>query len=199
MLALAALAWSIATVAMTALWAWQRRARNAWIATAMWPAVVGTLAVMYANLGDGAWMRRSAIAWMMGSWGARLAVQGVYTRAARGPDEADEADGGRPFWFFQALAAAAVVASSPALLASLNRDSNFSAIELAACALWAVWFAGETTADRQRLRFTSNPTNEGLPCRIGLWRHSRYADRLFEAPIWVAYVIFGLTSMLGRF
>jgi steroid 5-alpha reductase family enzyme len=192
MLALAALAWSIAAVAMTALWAWQRRARHAGITRALWPAVVGTLAVMYANLGDGAWMRRSAIAWMIGSWGARLAVQGVYTRAAGGPAEAD---GGRPFWFFQALAAAAVVASSPALLASLNRDPNFSAVELAACALWAVGFAGETTADRQRLRFTSNPATEGLLCRIGLWRYSRYADRVFEALIWIAYVIFGLTSM----
>jgi steroid 5-alpha reductase family enzyme len=196
MLAFAALGWSIAAAAMTALWAWQRRARNAGMATAMWPAVVGTLAVIYANLGDGAWMRRSAIAWMMGSWGARLAVQGIYTRGARGPDERD---GSRPFWFFQALAAAAVVASSPALLASLNRDSNFSAIELAACALWAVGFAGETTADRQRLRFTSNPANEGLPCRNGLWRYSRHADRVFEALIWVAYAIFGLPSMLVRF
>jgi steroid 5-alpha reductase family enzyme len=196
MLALAALGWSIAAVAMTAVWAWQRRARHDGIVVAMWPAVVGTLAIIYANLGDGAWVRRSAIAWMMGSWGARLAVQGIYARAARGPDEAD---GSRPFWFFQALAAAAVVASSPALLASLNRDPNFSAVELAACALWVVGFAGETTADRQRLRFTSNPANEGLACRIGLWRYSRYADRICEALIWVAYAIIGLTSALGRY
>ena len=119
--------------------------------------------------GDGEWVRRSAIAWMMGSWGARLAVQGIYTRAAHGPTRPRS---GRPFWFFQALAAAAVVASLPALLASLNRDPNLSVAELAACALWVVGFAGETTADRQRLRFTSNPANEGLRCRTGLWRHS---------------------------
>ena len=81
MLMLAALGWLIAAVAMTALWAWQRRARHAGIAAAVWPALVGALAVLYANLGDGEWVRRSAIAWMMGSWGARLAVQGLYTRA----------------------------------------------------------------------------------------------------------------------
>ena len=191
MLMLAALGWLIAAVAMTALWAWQRRARHAEIAAAVWPALVGALAVLYANLGNGEWVRRSAIAWMMGSWGARLAVQGLYTRAHR----ADEAEGPRPFWFFQALAAAAVVGSLPALLASLNRDASLSVVELAACGLWVVGFAGETTADRQRLRFTSNPANEGLRCQTGLWRYSPNADRLFELLIWVAYAIFGLTAL----
>ena len=55
----------------------------------IWPALVGALAVLYASQGDGAWMRRSAIGWMMGSWGARLAIQGLYTRAANPADTAD--------------------------------------------------------------------------------------------------------------
>ena len=195
MLLLAALGWLIAAGAMTALWAWERRARQAGIAASLWPALVGALAVLYANLGDGEWVRRSAIACMTGSWGARLAVQGIYTRAMH---RRDDADGNRPFWFFQALAAAAVVASLPALLASLNCDPSLSIVELAACALWVVGFGGETTADRQRLRFTSNPANEGLRCRTGLWRHSRHADHVFEALIWVAYSIFGLTAIWPR-
>jgi steroid 5-alpha reductase family enzyme len=192
MLGLAALGWLIATSAMTALWAWQARRRHAQTAAAIWPGIVGGLAVVYAILGDGEWVRRSAIAWMMGSWGARLTVQGIYTHATR---PAAHDGRGRPFWFFQALAAAAVIASLPALLASLNRDPNLSVIELVACGLWVVAFAGETTADRQRLRFMSNPANEGLRCRTGLWRCSRYVDRIFEALIWVAYATFGLTAM----
>jgi steroid 5-alpha reductase family enzyme len=195
MLVLAALGWSIAAVAMAAAWASQRHARYNAIAAVLWPALVGTLAVLYANLGDGEWVRRSAIAWMMGSWGARLAVQGIYTRAAHGPIEGED---GRSFWFLQALAAAAVIASSPALLASFNRDPNLSTIELAACAIWLVGFAGETTADRQRLRFTSNLANEGLRCRVGLWRYSSHADSMFEALIWVAYVIFGGVAVWSR-
>jgi steroid 5-alpha reductase family enzyme len=195
MLVLAALGWLIAAVAMTALWAWQARARHVQIAEAIWPAIVGALAVLYAILGDGEWVRRSAIAWMMGSWGARLAVQGIYTHATH---PAGENGRGRPFWLFQALAAAAVVASLPALLASLNRDPNLSVVELVACGLWVVGFTGETTADRQRLRFTSNPANEGLRCRTGLWRRSRYADRIFEAMIWVSYATFGVTALWLR-
>jgi len=196
MLVLAALGWLIAAAAMTAVWAWQRHVRDAGIAAAVWPALVGMLAVLDANLGDGEWVRRSAIAWMMGSWGARLAVQRIYTRAAHGRDEHE---GGRPFWFSQALAGAAVLASMPALLASLNHDPNLSAFELAACALWLVGFAGETTADRQRLRFTSNPANEGLRCRAGLWRYLPHAGRIFEAAIWVAYAIFGMTAVWSRY
>jgi steroid 5-alpha reductase family enzyme len=195
MLVLATLGWLIAAIAMTALWAWQARDRHGQIAATIWPAVVSALALLYAILGDGEWARRSAIAWMMGSWGARLAVQGIYTHSTH---PADDGGRGRPFWFFQALAAAAVVASLPALLASLNRDPDLSVVELAACVLWVVGFAGETTADRQRLRFASNPANEGLRCRTGLWRRSRYADRIFEVLIWVAYATFGLTAVWLR-
>ena len=191
MLVLATLGWLIAAITMTALWAWQARGRHGETVT-IWPAVVSALALLYAILGDGEWARRSAIAWMVGSWGARLAVQGIYTRSIHPADDTGRA---RPFWFFQALAVGAVVASLPFLLASLNRDPDLSVVELAACGLWVVGFAGETTADRQRLRFTSNPANQGLPCRTGLWRRSRYADRIFEALIWVAYATFGLTAM----
>ena len=193
LLRLAALGWVIAAAAMAALWAWQRPRPDPRMATAAWPAVVGTLAVVYANLGDGEWARRSAMAWMMGSWGARLAVQEIYTRAAHAADTTGPA---RPFWFFQALAAAAVIASLPALLASLNPQRNLSVVELVACGLWVVGFAGETTADRQRLRFTTNPANTGQRCRTGLWRYARRPDRLFEGMIWVAFAIFGATALL---
>ena len=189
---LAALGWVIAAAAMAGLWAWQRLRPDERIGVATWPAVVGGLAVLYATLGDGEWARRSAIAWMMGSWGARLAVQEIYTRAAH---PAERAGHSRPLWYFQALAAAALAASLPALLASQSRQGALSIAELAACGLWVVGFAGETTADRQRLRFTANPANRGLQCRTGLWRYGRRPDRLFEAMMWAAFTIFGLTAL----
>jgi steroid 5-alpha reductase family enzyme len=189
---LAALGYVIAAAAMAALWVWQRPRPDPRMATAAWPALVGGLAVLYANLGDGEWARRSAMAWMMGSWGARLAVQEIYTRAAQPTGNIQLA---RPFWFFQALAAAALMASLPALLASLNPQRYLSVVELVACGLWVVGFAGETTADRQRLRFNTNPANMGLRCRTGLWRYARRPDRLFEGIIWTAFAIFGLTAL----
>ena len=194
LLKLLAIAWLLSAAAMAAFWAWQRRAKSADTITALWPALVGALAIVYASQGDGAWARRSAIAWMMGSWGARLAIQGMYTRAAMPPAEAAP----RAWWFYQLLGAAAVGASTPALLASLNAAPELSIAELAASAMWVVGFTGETTADRQRLRFYSNPEHKGLTCSTGLWRYSRSIDRLFEALMWCAYAAFGVVA-LGRY
>jgi steroid 5-alpha reductase family enzyme len=158
--------------------------------------MVGALAIVAASTGNGAWTRRSAIAWMMGSWGARLAVQGFYTRAARaaaplGDDEADAGGSGKAL----ILVASAIVCSAPAWLAAFNGTPELSRLELAACAVWLIGFAGETTADRQRLRFAVAPANQGLACRTGLWRYSRHADRFFTALVWVAFAVFGLSAV----
>jgi steroid 5-alpha reductase family enzyme len=163
----------------------------------LWPATVGALAVLSASIGDGASTRRSAVAWMMGSWGARLAVQGLYTRAVLGTNPGREANGGsNAFPYSLALVASAIVCSAPAWLAAFNRVPELSSIELAACAIWLVGFAGETTADRQRLRFAAVPANDGLTCRAGLWRYSRHADRVFTAMVWVAFALFGVAAVL---
>jgi len=178
-----ALGLGISAAAVATLWFWQQRTGAGVPIATLWPALVGGLGVLYASQGDGAWMRRSAIGWMMGSWGARLAIQGLYTRAA---NPASNVDTMRPAWVFPVLTVAAAIASIPALLVSLNQDPELSPVELTACAMWVVGFTGETTADRQRLRFIAKPDHDGLPCRAGLWRYSPVADRVFEGIIWVA-------------
>ena len=192
LLKLLAIACLLSAAAMALFWAWQRRAKSADTITALWPALVGALAIIYAAQGDGAWARRSAIGWMMGSWGARLAIQGIYTRAAMPPGEA----AARAWWVYQLLAAAAVAASTPALFASLNPAPQLSIVELAASAMWVVGFTGETTADRQRLRFYTKPEHRGLPCNAGLWRYFSSVDRIFEGVMWGAYTAFGVAALL---
>jgi steroid 5-alpha reductase family enzyme len=190
------------------------------VAHGLWPALVGALAAAYAALGPGAWTRRSAIAWMMGSWGARLAVQAMYTRAAIAADVTTAPSGrenmptdspmGESIGIESAerragpldlarLVSTAVLCSLPALLACFNRAPELSPMELAACALWLFGFAGETTADRQRLRFASNAANRGLACRTGLWRYSIRVNRLFSGVVWLAFVLFGLAAIVRRF
>lgn len=152
------------------------------------PACIGALAVLYANIGGGAWARRSAIAWMMGSWGARLTVQALY---------AFKPEGHRLLTSYFRLLTVAAFFSLPALMASRNPDPCLSHIEIAACALWVIAFAGETTADRQLLRFTSNPGNAGLTCRSGVWRYSPHAHAIFETLIWIAFALFASASPWG--
>lgn len=209
------------------------------VARAVWPAAVGALAVVYAVAGNGAWARRSAIAWMMGSWGARLAVQSLYTRAmaaaitpnanttvssqaggvesrtdvgsaivphtgdmpdaaalAAGVDgTADCAEARASARELAWLAFSAVLCSLPALLASFNRTPELFPIELVACAVWLVGFAGETTADRQRLRFVAASANRGRPCRVGLWRYSAHIDRIFRGLVWLAFALFAFAAL----
>jgi steroid 5-alpha reductase family enzyme len=157
---------------------------------ALWPAAVGALAVLYANVGGGAWARRSAIAWMMGSWGARLTLQALYTRTSE-PSEL-------PFLtsYFR-LVTATLFFSVPALVAARNTNPSLTPVEIAASVLWMMAFAGETTADRQLLRFTAKPENAGLVCRSGIWRVLPHAHAVFELLIWTSFALFAFASPWG--
>jgi steroid 5-alpha reductase family enzyme len=196
----------LASLAMAALWMWQRRAHNATAADAAWPLLVGGLAVFYAVSGGGASARRSAIAWMMGSWGARLGVYLFWDRVFGRPEDpryqsmrsrwAERADV-RFFWLFQRRAVAAVFFSLPALFASVNPEPVITTLELVAAATWIVGFAGETTADRQLLRFRSDPANRGRTCTTGLWGSSRHPNYFFEWLMWVGFGLFAAASPRG--
>src|SRR5213595_999504 len=87
MVTLAAAGWILAAIVMAALSMWHRRISNAAIGGAGWTLLVAGLAVLYAWLGDGAWTRRSAIGWMMGSWGARLGVYILWDRVFGRPED----------------------------------------------------------------------------------------------------------------
>jgi steroid 5-alpha reductase family enzyme len=157
------------------------------VVAAAGPGCAGALAVLYASLGAGWPPRRSAIAFMMGSWGARLAVQLLFTPTT---------DAGVPSSRI-GLVPFALFFSVPALFASLNPEEGFSSAELVASAIWLIGFAAETTADRQRLRFVARPENAGLPCRSGLWRYVPQAHATFEMSMWLAYALFSSASPWG--
>jgi steroid 5-alpha reductase family enzyme len=160
---------------------------------ALWPACVGALAAFFASTGDGAWTRRSAIGWMIGAWGARLAVQSLYTRASGARDLSP-----LPFQpSYVRLLTLSLFFSLPALRASRNGEPSLSSIEIAAGVFWIVAFAGETTADRQHLRFASNAENAGLPCRTGVWSVIPQAHAVGEVVLWMSVALFASASPWG--
>jgi steroid 5-alpha reductase family enzyme len=159
---------------------------------AIWPASVGALAILYASVGGGAWTRRSSIAWMMASWGARLTVQAWYTRAAG--VRAFELSFLTSYFRFLALA---LFFSLPALLASLNTEPSLSPVEIGASIVWVLAFAAETTADRQLMRFRANPAHAGIVCRAGIWRVVPHSHVVFEVLIWAAMAAFAIASPGG--
>jgi steroid 5-alpha reductase family enzyme len=203
---LAVAAWILAAGTMALLWAWHRRLHNAGIAGVGWTALVAGLAILDARLGDGWEYRCAAVAFMMGSWGLRLAVYLLYDRVLHRPEDGRYVEIRREwgaeaprrfFWLFQTQALAAAGFSLPALFASMNPEPGFSIVELIAAGLWVVAFAGESTADRQLLRFKSKDANRGRTCRSGLWRFSRHPNYFFEWLIWIAFALFASASPWG--
>jgi steroid 5-alpha reductase family enzyme len=203
---LAVAGWILAGAVMALLWVWQRRLHNAGIVDVGWTAIVAGLAILDARIGDGWEFRRAAAGFMIGSWGLRLALYLLYDRVLNRPEDGryaemrhawgDEAPR-RFFWFFQTQALAAVAFSTPALFASANPDPAFSGLEIAGVGLWIAAFAGESTADRQLLRFKSDSANRGRTCRTGLWRFSRHPNYFFEWLVWIALALFASGSPWG--
>jgi steroid 5-alpha reductase family enzyme len=191
---------------MAGLWAWHRRLRNAGVVDVGWAASVGGLAVFYAVTGDGALVRRVAIAAMMGTWSARLAWYLLFDRVLGRPEDGRYADlrargsyaaAWQFFPFFQAQALLAVLFSFPAWIAAMNRTPALQPIELAAMGVWFAALLGEITADRQLERFKAQPAHRGKTCRAGLWRYSRHPNYFFEWLIWVAFALFAMGSPYG--
>jgi len=206
MLSLAGAGWILAAAVMAVLWLWHLRLRNAGIVDGGCAFLVGSLAVLFAVYGGGWAPRRAAIAFMMGSWGARLTVNLLYDRVFDRPEEGRYADRRHRhgadanawfFWFFEAHAAAAVCFSLPALVAAVNPRESFSPFEYAGAGLWIIAFTGEVTADRQLERFRSDPVNRGRACRTGLWQYSRHPNYVFELLVWVAYAVYASGSPWG--
>jgi steroid 5-alpha reductase family enzyme len=199
-------AFVIASLAMAVLWIWHRRLGNAYVAHAGWALTVGALAVLFANLGTGAWVRRSSIAWMMGSWGARLGVHVMWSRVLTRADDRQHGEQAvasatdaplKSFWWFESYAIGAVFFSLPALLACADPNRALSPMELGGAVVWLVGFAAETTADRQLLRFNADPANRDRACRVGLWRLSPHANDVFEVIVWTGFALFAAPSPSG--
>jgi steroid 5-alpha reductase family enzyme len=198
--------WILSAAVMALLWAWQRRSHNAGVVNVGWTALIAALTLLDARVGEGDVYRRAAIASMMGSWGLRLSVYLLYDRVLGKPEDGryaamrqawGDAAERRFFWLFQYQACVALFFSLPALIASDNPAPELSPIELAAAGLWVVAFAGESTADRQLLRFKTDPANSGRTCGRGLWRYSRHPNYFFEWLMWVAYALFAIGSPWG--
>jgi steroid 5-alpha reductase family enzyme len=159
------------------------------LASWLWPFCTGATAVALAVAGDGSVGRRSAAGWMIGSWGARLAVQSAFA-----PFPTSEL----PVLTSRfSLLSFCLLFALPAGIATLNPDPDLSPLEFAAVAIWVVAFAGETTADRQRLRFMTKAGSSDTAVRAGVWRWLPHAHAVCDMTIWGALALFATASPWG--
>lgn len=187
--------WTVLAVFFAALWAVQRRTRDASLVDVGWAAGLGFLAVLCAFTLPGEPARRALIGVMGGAWSARLAWH-LYIDRVRGKNEDGryaalraswgEAADRNFFWFFQAQGFLAAVLALP-FAALSQKPGALGPLDAAGAALWLAAVSGEYAADRTLAEFRRNPANRGRTCRDGLWRYSRHPNYFFEWAHWLAY------------
>ena len=189
--------WLALSAFFAALWAVQRRTKDASLVDVGWAAGLGAMALLCAAVLPGDPGRRALVGAMGAAWSARLAWH-LYTDRVRGKGEdgryaalraswGEDADRNF-FWFFQAQGALAALLALPfAALASL--PGPLGLLDAAGAALWLVGVAGERAADAALARFRADPANKGKACREGLWRYSRHPNYFFEWTHWLAYAL----------
>ena len=200
MLTLAIAGFAFAAILMLGVWLVAVRVSNAGLVDVAWSASFTGLVAIYVAGGSAGWPRSGLIVAITAIWSLRLTahlwrrVVGEHPRedtryaelrrswAAQGLDV-----NRRFFWFFQVQAAAAILFSTPMLVAAVNPASAVAPIEWVGAIVWAIGLIGEAAADAQLARFKANPANRGRTCREGLWRYSRHPNYFFEWTIWVGF------------
>lgn len=99
------------------------------------------------------------------------------------------------FWVLQGLSVFIILISS--IIAWGNSSFNISAIGIAGLTLFIAGLLTEATADIQKFRFNSKPSNKGKWIDEGLWRKSRHPNYLGEMSVWTGLYIYALSSMSG--
>ncbi|NUQ52240.1 MAG: DUF1295 domain-containing protein [Phycisphaerales bacterium] len=201
-----ALGLAFCIIAMGTLWVYATAKRDASIVDVAWAGLLGTLAIVYAALGDGAPERRVQIGVMGGFWGLRLSAYLLLDRVLRASHEDGRYQELRASWgdranrnffvFFQAQGLLAAVLSAPFAMAAFS-DAPLRTLDFASAAIWLVALLGESLADRQLAAWRRLPSNRGRTSRAGLWRYSRHPNYFFEWLMWCAFAGVASAAPLG--
>ncbi|MEM7229806.1 MAG: DUF1295 domain-containing protein [Planctomycetota bacterium] len=198
--------YAVIIVVMAALWYVQKVRKNAGIVDVAWAFGTGLLGVFFAvGATSGDPTRRMLIGTLAGIWGLRLGIY-LARRVAR------EAEDGRYkrlreqwgdktqrylFIFFQVQAFWAVMFAAPMLVAAMNGDRAFGALDIIGFAIGLMAIIMESVADRQLAKFKMRPDSAGKVCNQGLWRYSRHPNYFFEWTHWFAYVLMAMGFAFG--
>ncbi len=191
--------WLVAALVMAAVWWIQKRTRNAGFVDVAWAALLGTAALYYGLIADGALLSRVIVAVLAAAWGFRLALHLLHRVLNEREDgryahlrEHWGGHQGKFFAFFQAQALAVALFSLPFLVAAGNPTESVTLWTVLGVLIWIFSLSGESIADLQLAQFRADPRNRGKTCRAGLWRYSRHPNYFFEWLHWFAYLLLAI-------
>lgn len=159
---------------------------------------VAAMAVLLAPTVDG----RALLLWALASiWAARLGFF-LFRRVHRAGKDGRFDEIKTSFlrflsaWTLQGLWVTLTLAAALAAMATTVRQSLGLFAPMGSL-IWAVGFAIEVIADRQKSRFRANPDNAGKFIRTGLWARSRHPNYFGEIAIWVGVAVIAFPVLHG--
>ena len=201
---MAAFAWMALFLIMTFAWAVQQKTGNSGWVDVSWTFGTGGVAFIASVAPSGAdpWplWRQIAVAALTACWCLRLGLHIASRTRAIADDpryrqlinEWGEDAARRMFWFLQSQAAVGALLALSIGLAARNPDPALRIQDIVGIVILLGAIVGETVADRQLLRFTSNPANKNAVCDVGLWRWSRHPNYFFEWLSWTSYPLIAI-------
>jgi steroid 5-alpha reductase family enzyme len=206
-LLLAALALLLCCAAFAVFFRIARGMDNYGIVDVVWSYAFGPVAVLYAALAPGWLPRRILVAALVAAWSLRLGAYLQRRVMSHHPEEDGRYRELRVRWaknfsaemskFYQYQALSVVILATPFLLAVGRGEGRFTALDLAALALFVLALAGESLADAQLARFKKDPANKGRVCEAGLWGLSRHPNYFFVWLTWVSFALLALPAAWG--
>jgi steroid 5-alpha reductase family enzyme len=191
---------------MCLLWLIYRATNKPMIVDAGWGFGLALIGIFYAYLGEGDSTRRLIIGAMTAIGGIRLGSYLLFTRILGKHHDArydmlekewEKNIPFRYFLFYQYQAVAIILIAIQFIVIANNPSQKIALLEYTGIGIWLVSFIGQTTSDAQLNSFKNNPANKGKVCQVGLWNFSRHPNYFFEWLIWMAYLIFALSSEGG--
>ncbi|EDY17153.1 protein of unknown function DUF1295 [Chthoniobacter flavus Ellin428] len=191
-------------VAFAMVWAIGLKIRNYSFLDVIWSYGVAILAPIYSAVGPGNIQRKIAFTVFGMAWSLRLGTYLFFRVLKHHPKEDVRYEGLRARWpgsgmfllFHELQAGIVLIFSLPFLFAAWS-PVPLQVLDKIGLAVVLVAFHGETTADRQMMRFKSAPANHGRVCNVGLWHYSRHPNYFFEFLIWVGFAVASLSSPHG--
>lgn len=190
-------------VAMTALWLFSLRIKDASIVDIVWGLGFVLAALIYAALTPDSDAARSVLSLLLvGVWGVRLAVHIGRRNIGKGEDPRYvrwRRDAGAAWWWqsyvkvFLLQGALLWIISAP-LYAAQASDVPLNWLDWVGVLVWLVGFAFEAVGDWQLAQFKANPANKGKVLDTGLWRYTRHPNYFGDAVLWWGIYIVALAA-----
>ncbi|HEY5932744.1 MAG TPA: DUF1295 domain-containing protein, partial [Nitrospira sp.] len=157
------------TVVMGALWAVQRKTKNAAIGDVGWCVGLILVVLWYATQASGGFARVFLPVMLVTLYAGRLGLHILFNRVIGKEEDAryrrlreewGESESAKMLAYFQLQALAVAAFSLPFLVLLWNPRPPSALVELIGLLIWGVAVSGEARADRQLAHFRADPRNQ---------------------------------------